>query len=311
MNTVYQSLCTVLDCVGIERLLGATLFFLAETPLRQWQWWHAVVWIGFIVGALELLSWLVLVYGRLRFDQSQLIAHRGKHLDELSTTDLCFVTFNKLTTTLFTLHLLWYAWYNDDTVTWQTPSTPLEWLGSIALLPALFLVYDFGYTLFHKALHLRGVYRYIHKHHHRQKAPSRGNVDAVNVHPFEFVSGEYNHLLALFVVGRLVAPVHAVLAVAFVLCGGVLASLNHTRFDVRLPLIDGIYQVKYHDIHHWYPNANCKCSVNLSSPTKNLTSNIVGQYTMIWDHIFGWFKPYPLDDRGVRRPKKNQTMKKD
>jgi sterol desaturase/sphingolipid hydroxylase (fatty acid hydroxylase superfamily) len=59
----------------------------------------------------------------------------------------------------------------------------------------LFVVYDFFYTIGHRVLHHRSIYKYIHKHHHRQRAPSRGNVDAVNVHPFEFVSGEYNHLL--------------------------------------------------------------------------------------------------------------------
>lgn len=58
----------------------------------------------------------------------------------------------------------------------------------------LYIVYDFFYTIGHRALHHRSVYKYVHKHHHRQRAPSRGNVDAVNVHPFEFVSGEYNHL---------------------------------------------------------------------------------------------------------------------
>jgi sterol desaturase/sphingolipid hydroxylase (fatty acid hydroxylase superfamily) len=42
--------------------------------------------------------------------------------------------------------------------------------------------------------------RFIHKHHHRQKAPSRGTADAINVHPFEFVCGEYNHLLAIYLV---------------------------------------------------------------------------------------------------------------
>lgn len=62
------------------------------------------------------------------------------------------------------------------------------------VLPLLYVVYDLFYTVGHRALHHRSVYKYVHKHHHRQRAPSRGNVDAVNVHPFEFVSGEYNHL---------------------------------------------------------------------------------------------------------------------
>lgn len=75
------------------------------------------------------------------------------------------------------------------------------------------------------------------QHHHRQKAPSRGNLDAINVHPFEFAVGEYLHLLPIYLV-----PCHAYAVVFFVLAGGVLASLNHTRLDISLPL--GIYSVK-------------------------------------------------------------------
>jgi hypothetical protein len=50
------------------------------------------------------------------------------------------------------------------------------------------------------------------------------------VHPFEYICGEYNHLLAVMLV-----PCHAAAALAFVVVGGVLASLNHTRFEVPSP----------------------------------------------------------------------------
>ena len=69
-------------------------------------------------------------------------------------------------------------------------------------LPAFFVVYDFFYAPFHRALHHRSVYAYVHKHHHRQVVPTRGNTDAINVHPFEFIMGEYNHVLAIFLVSR-------------------------------------------------------------------------------------------------------------
>jgi hypothetical protein len=52
------------------------------------------------------------------------------------------------------------------------------------------------------------VYRLVHKHHHRQHAPSRGNTDAVNVHPFEFVVGEYLHLAAVLLVGTALRQLH-------------------------------------------------------------------------------------------------------
>merc|ERR1719231_1743849 len=95
-------------------------------------------------------------------------------------------------------------------------------------LPALFVAYDAFYAPFHRALHHRSVYAYVHKHHHRQVVPTRGNTDAINVHPIEFLLGEYNHVLALHLVATYAVPVHAFTAVAFLVLGGVLATLNHT-----------------------------------------------------------------------------------
>jgi sterol desaturase/sphingolipid hydroxylase (fatty acid hydroxylase superfamily) len=45
---------------------------------------------------------------------------------------------------------------------------------TVCLLPLLYIAYDLFYSLFHRALHNRSVYRWVHKHHHRQMAPSRG-----------------------------------------------------------------------------------------------------------------------------------------
>lgn len=39
--------------------------------------------------------------------------------------------------------------------------------------------------------------------------------------------------------------------------------------------------MRYHDIHHWYPECN------------------YGQYTMLWDWLMGSLKPYPEDAGGV------------
>ena len=47
--------------------------------------------------------------------------------------------------------------------------------------------------------------------------------DAVNVHPFEFLCGEYNHLAAIMVVGRYITPVFVIAAAVFVVAGGFMA----------------------------------------------------------------------------------------
>lgn len=175
-------------------------------------------------------------------------------------------------------------------------------LNTLLPIPLLYVVFDFFYTILHWALHIKSIYGYIHKHHHHQKAPSRANVDAINVHPVEFFLGENLHLVSLYIVTHVMQlRVHVIGALLFVVFGGVLAGLNHTRFDfvlsiiMKIPLWNGggsgsrngsesesdgggitLFDSKYHDIHHRFPNAN------------------YGQYTVLWDHIFGTFRYVPF-----------------
>ena len=51
----------------------------------------------------------------------------------------------------------------------------------------------------------------------------------------------------------------------FIVVGGILASLNHTRYDIRVP--PGVYDVRVHDVHHRMPKSN------------------YGQYLMLWDRV--------------------------
>lgn len=143
------------------------------------------------------------------------------------------------------------------------------WSNTLAAVPVLFVLYDLFYSLFHRALHTRALYSLVHKHHHRQQALSRGATDALNVHPFEFLCGEYNHLVALWLAQWLLGSVHVAGALCFLVAGGVAASLNHTRLDVRLPL--GVYSVRAHDVHHRMPRCN------------------YGQYTQVWDRLLGTY----------------------
>lgn len=148
-------------------------------------------------------------------------------------------------------------------------------------LPVLYVIFDFFYTVIHWALHVKAIYGYIHKHHHHQKAPSRANVDAVNVHPIEFFLGEYDHLWSLFLVCNVLhMQVHICSAIFFLAFGGLLAGLNHTRFDICISLFGlKLYDSKAHDVHHRIPQSN------------------YGQYMMLWDYIFGSYRPYNPNDR--------------
>ena len=101
---------------------------------------------------------------------------------------------------------------------------------------------------------------------------SRANVDAVNVHPIEFFLGEYDHLLSLFLCCQFL-QVHMVAILMFLAVGGLLAGLNHTRFDIELSLFGfTFYDSKAHDVHHRIPQSN------------------YGQYIMLWDYVLGSYR---------------------
>lgn len=212
------------------------------------------IWIG-----LEILNRIV----PFLFDRFDKIEIRGKHLDSLEPIDKLFVFVNKCLTVVFVYHLKLFLW-SSKSIKWASHEVTV--LNTFVAFISFYLFYDFFYMLFHRFLHVRSVYGFVHKHHHRQKAPSRGNIDAINVHPFEFVVGEYLHLVTIHMI-----PCHVYAVTVFILLGGVLASLNHTRFDVNIP---GLYSVKVHDVHHRLPESN------------------YGQYTMFWDKIFGSYRSY-------------------
>lgn len=203
------------------------------------------------------------------------IPERAKPLAQLSTKDKVYIAFAKAVTAVFVYHV--YAFVSNaqlsrmstDFLDKHAVLTSLAWLP--VHLPALFIMYDFFYTLFHWALHWPPIYPLIHKHHHRQMSPFRGNSDAINDNPIEYVSGEYLHLFALFLLTRIAPPrqVHALTAIVFIFIGGTLASLNHTRVDFGIPYV---FNVNYHDYHHRQPKVN------------------FGQYIMFWDWVFGTFQ---------------------
>ena len=74
--------------------------------------------------------------------------------------------------------------------------------------------------------------------------------------------------------------IHVLCVVLFLIIGGTLASLNHTRWDVNVKVFGvTLYDTKVHDVHHRIPQSN------------------YGQYIMLWDHVFGTFRPYRGEDR--------------
>jgi sterol desaturase/sphingolipid hydroxylase (fatty acid hydroxylase superfamily) len=203
---------------------------------------------------------------------------RGKHLDNLEPIDVTFVTLNKIATVPFSYFLAKYLFHEPNAI-WSLQS--VSFTNTLLAIPPFFIIYDFFYTILHWALHIQSVYGYIHKHHHRQKAPSRANVDAVNVHPVEFFLGEYNHIFAVYIYCNLLGmQMHVVTIPIILVMAACLTGLNHTRYDSKVEIMGvTLYDSKWHDVHHRIPQSN------------------YGQYTNFWDRIFGTFRMYDPNDR--------------
>ena len=267
-----STISSLLGHPAVTRLAALAAFSLVDNA--QWEAYHYAMFVALILAGLGLLSRLTLAWGRaMGYDKPELrIKPGGKVLERFELIDLTFITCSQLMTAMFTYHALRYCW-TQGTIVWGRPT-----LGnSLLALPLLYAVYDFFYTFFHRALHHRSVYAYVHKHHHRQIVPTRGSYDAINVHPFEFIVGEYDHLLSVHLVALFLqwlstalppqwasavgldaeagtAGVHVGAMWFFIVFGGVLASLNHTRYDVTW--LGGAFSVRYHDIHHARFNYN-------------------------------------------------------
>mmetsp|Transcript_79613 Transcript_79613/g.178085 ORF Transcript_79613/g.178085 Transcript_79613/m.178085 type:complete len:265 (-) Transcript_79613:81-875(-) len=228
--------------------------------ITTWHVHHILAFIVIINGVLEVAVRITpLIFSKARW----LPINPRLHLDTLSLRDKVYIVINRISITVFSYHVFQVATVTP-TVKWKVEEATLA--NTVLVLAPMFLLYDFVYTLFHKFLHLRCVYGYVHKHHHRQSSPSRGHFDAINVHPFEFLVGEYLNLLCIWMI-----PCHIFGAVLFVMMAGVIATLNHTRYDVTIP---GVYDPKDHLVHHRLPDTN------------------FGQYTMFWDKLYGWHHPW-------------------
>lgn len=153
--------------------------------------------------------------------------------------DVTFIIASRLFTIPFLYSLVWFTWTSPG-IDWGFGT--LNAMNTIVPFALLFVVYDFVYTLFHRALHIRALYPLVHKHHHRQHSPFRGNIDAINVHPFEYITGEFLHLGAAWFLIAIGLRIHALTILMFMIVGGILASLNHTRHDVRIP--PSVYDVR-------------------------------------------------------------------
>jgi len=201
--------------------------------------------------------------------------------EDLGLSDYTFVIINKLVTCFYVYHAVVFLREAEWITGRREELSIINSFGGFLLTLG---VYDSVYVPFHRMLHLPGLYPLIHKHHHKQINPFRSLYDGINTHPFEFVCGEYLHLLALWIAGGLLGyaglKFHVSGVLAFILTAASMAPLNHTRWTISVPFL---FDTRTHDTHHKFPRSNY-C-----------------QYVPWWDHLYGSYLPYGRDTSAIAR----------
>ena len=108
----------------------------------------------------------------------------------------------------------------------------------------IFLADDLLYWILHKQLHTPRLF-WIHKHHHMEKSPQMGYLDAGNEHPLEQILA-LSCLWIAFNFAQAAVGLHEVTVLVFMLFYATVSILNHTGRDVKWIG----YSVKHHITHH-------------------------------------------------------------
>ena len=245
----------------------------AVNPLKlDVRWWFAGY--AFKLASITLLDKLVERFGKL-IQQGRLQYRvknaQGRETDhELVWIDYLYLFLNSFLETIFLFHLVVYVW-EDDILKWGWAEVTV-W----NTLPALWLclfINDLLYAPTHWAMHLRFLYPYIHKHHHRSVLPSRYYWDAGNEHPLEQVGGLSCLWYTLHIVPALTGMHVGVMCCHFPLYL-TMQILNHSPFDIRFNVLGIQYESGLHEMHHRIPKCN------------------MAQYCMTLDKLTGWYRPY-------------------
>lgn len=245
-----------------------------EVPLfifKSLNEWTISQFLIFIIGnliALEFLGWIIFIF---ETKDRKRIPPGGPLVFDRPFIDFFYIWSNKIGTSIFNYHLFYYCyWTAGQRVFWKLEEMTI--FNCLLVIPLLFIIYDLPYSLFHRFLHWKPVYGFVHKHHHKQRAPQFGNDDAINTHPIEFYIGMYCHLFAIWCL-----PCHMFAIFVFLILITIFSAMNHTRFEMILGN-SWLYDNREHDTHHRLLHCN------------------YAAYTQFWDTILGTYAHWSTPD---------------
>ena len=106
--------------------------------------------------------------------------------------------------------------------------------GTLSAFALYFVVYEFLYYRWHRAMHeVPELYTWVHKHHHQQTYPDRAAIDTLNTGCVESQVGLYSQLAVCWACGELFGVVDAGAAAMFFTMAGCLSVLEHDKCAAR------------------------------------------------------------------------------
>lgn len=188
----------------------------------------------------------------------------------IDNRDRAYLALNSIIEYLFALNLTHLVVHSSLVA---TSIADLNALNSVGALWLLLVFDDMLYAPAHRIMHVPALYKYVHKHHHRNTFPTRGYVDGANEHPVEQLVALSLHWCAILLTAH-TSGVHAAAIGAHLVLKAAGACFNHTGYDVRLRLLGIDYSVRAHEMHHRKPQSN------------------YAQYVMFWDRLMGTYVEY-------------------
>lgn len=190
----------------------------------------------------------------------------------VDSRDLVYLFVNSFIEFIFAANLVFFGWHS--LLVDRTPES-LGLLNTVGAVWMILVCDDMLYAPIHRLMHLPAVYKYVHKHHHRNTFPSRGYVDGANEHPFEQMIAMSLHWTALHITAR-TTGLHAAAILAHLVIKALGAIFNHTGSDLQFRVLGIDYASGAHEMHHRKPNKN------------------FAQYVMFWDRLMGTYVPYEV-----------------
>jgi len=152
------------------------------------------------------------------------------------------------------------------------------WLYTLLSVPVYFFLIDGGAYYVHKLLHIKVLFKHIHRHHHRYIATSP--YVTVAVHPLELIALQMSTMLPLFLM-----PLHPAVIGGVLIYVLIFNIIDHS--GVRLySMWPWQASSLYHDDHHKYFHCN------------------FGQHLMVFDKMHGTLRrekrAYGIENFGGR-----------